>query len=94
MRPFKNQIIKTLAAAALVAGLGASAAQAQDYPNQPVKIVVPSSPGGGLDLLARALGVKLTEKWGQQIIVENQAGAGGAKASLPSGDATSVSGPL
>jgi len=77
MKPFKHQVINVLAVAALVVGIGTSAAQAQDYPNQPVRIVVPSSPGGGLDLLARALGVKLTDKWGQQIIVENQSGAGG-----------------
>jgi tripartite-type tricarboxylate transporter receptor subunit TctC len=62
---------------ALLFALGCSAAQAQAYPARPVKIVVAFSPGGGTDIVARVLGQKLTEMWGQQVIVENRAGASG-----------------
>ena len=62
---------------ALLIALGCSTAQAQGYPVRPVKIVVAFSPGGGTDIVARLLGQKLTEMWGQQVIVENRAGASG-----------------
>ena len=51
-------------------------AQAQEYPVKPIRIVVPSSPGGGTDILTRQIAVKLTERWGQQVIVDNRPGAG------------------
>jgi tripartite-type tricarboxylate transporter receptor subunit TctC len=51
---------------------------AQDrYPEKPVRFIVPFPPGGGTDALARILGAKLGEMWGQQVIVENRAGAQG-----------------
>ena len=53
------------------------AAHAAEFPTRPVRIVVPSTPGGGLDVLARLLAPKLTEKWGQPIVIDNRAGAGG-----------------
>ena len=51
--------------------------QAQDFPNRPVKILVPQTPGGASDALARIVAQKLNEKWGQPVVVENRAGAGG-----------------
>jgi tripartite-type tricarboxylate transporter receptor subunit TctC len=71
----RNPIIgRILLAAALALG---PAAQAQDYPGKPIKIVVPNPPGGGNDLVARLVGDKLREKWGQPVLVENRAGASG-----------------
>ena len=51
--------------------------QAQDYPSSPIKFVVPSAPGATTDALARIVGEQLQRKWGQPVIVENRAGAGG-----------------
>ena len=52
------------------------AASAQTYPDKPIRMVVPLAPGGGTDIAARVTGQKLTERWGQQVIVDNRAGAG------------------
>jgi len=51
--------------------------QAQDFPSKSVKLIVPFPPGGGTDILARPIAQKLSEKWGQTVIVENRGGAGG-----------------
>ena len=56
----------------------ASAAQAQsteNYPSKPIRFIVPFPPGGNTDVVARAIGVKLTERWGQQILIDNRGGA-------------------
>jgi len=55
----------------------AAAAAAQDYPNHPVRVVIPLSPGGTTDVPGRMIAQKLSEKLGQQFFVENRAGAGG-----------------
>lgn len=72
--------MKKLLAAALftLTGLtGFHAAHAAGYPDKPVKIVVPQAPGGASDTLARIIGQKLSERWGQPVVIENRAGAGG-----------------
>ena len=63
-------------AAVIAALLVSHAAHAQNYPVKAVRIVVPSSPGGGTDILARQLSAKLTERWGQQVLIDNRPGAG------------------
>jgi len=65
------------AALLLTALLAAGDCAAQDYPSRPVRMVVPFSPGGSTDVLARIVGQKLTERSGQPVIIENRAGAGG-----------------
>jgi tripartite-type tricarboxylate transporter receptor subunit TctC len=55
----------------------AAPAQAQDWPNRPMTMIVPFAAGGAVDVLARALGARAAEILGQQIIIENVAGAGG-----------------
>ncbi|MCC6472928.1 MAG: tripartite tricarboxylate transporter substrate binding protein [Burkholderiales bacterium] len=62
-------------AGVLFAGLAAGA-PAQNYPTRPVRIVVPSVPGGGQDVVTRALAQKFTEAWGQQVLAENRPGGG------------------
>lgn len=56
--------------------LGAAPVDAQQYPDKPVRIIVPTAPGGGSDLIGRVLAQKLTETLGQQFIVDNRGGAG------------------
>ncbi len=61
----------------VVLGLG-PAATAQGYPDRPVRLVVPSAPGGGTDLISRIIAEKFTRKWGSTVVIDNRAGGGGA----------------
>lgn len=70
-----NELIKV--AFCTTAVLFTSGAQAQQaYPDKTVRMIVPYAPSGGADILARAIGQKLTAKWGQTVVIENKAGAG------------------
>ena len=60
--------------------LTAQLALAQDYPSHPIRVIVPFSPGSATDILARLIGPKLTESWGQQVITDNRPSAGGTVA--------------
>ena len=55
----------------------AGAALAQDYPTRPIRMLVPYAPGGISDIAARIVGAKLTEAWGQQVVIENRPGGNG-----------------
>jgi tripartite-type tricarboxylate transporter receptor subunit TctC len=69
------KLLKALiATAAATVALGA---HAQPFPNKPIKIIVPYTAGGTTDLLARTVGAKLTEKFGQPVVVDNRPGANG-----------------
>jgi tripartite-type tricarboxylate transporter receptor subunit TctC len=62
----------------LAAGMAfSSGVSAQEFPTKPIKIVVPFQPGGGNDRVARIVAEKLRAKWGQPVVIENRAGAGG-----------------
>ena len=76
-----RKIVTLLAGAVLVTGSGAvwpqsAATSGPAYPTKPIRLIVPYPPGGGNDTLARLFGVKLTEAWGQQVVVDNRPGAG------------------
>jgi len=64
--------------AALALALAAPFAQAQTYPDKPIRLIVPFAPGGGADYFARPMGVKLTESLGQTMVIDNRGGANGA----------------
>jgi tripartite-type tricarboxylate transporter receptor subunit TctC len=72
-------IVKRRALLASAGALAATGARAQtsDFPSRPIRVVVPSPPGGPPDLILRALGPKLSAALGQPVVVENRAGAGG-----------------
>ena len=76
-----RSLLHRLSAVVLVAGLSlaaaAPAALAQDYPSRPIRLVIPFPPGGGNDALGRIVAQRLSVALGQQVFVENKAGAGG-----------------
>jgi tripartite-type tricarboxylate transporter receptor subunit TctC len=61
----------------LLSGLLPALALAQAYPAKPIRIMVPWAPGGSTDVLARLIGIKMSENWGQPAVVENKPGASG-----------------
>src|SRR5262245_56901170 len=68
----------TVMSALLLAQSGIAIAHADAFPNRPVKVIVPFPPGGPTDLMARVFGGKLSERWGQPVVIENRAGGNSA----------------
>jgi tripartite-type tricarboxylate transporter receptor subunit TctC len=75
-RPLKPRYL-VLTPLCLLYGLTSAVAMAQDYPSRPIRMIVPAAPAGVTDLAARAIVPRLSEALGQQIVVDNRAGAGG-----------------
>jgi len=73
MMKSSTAVARIFALGVLIAIIGPAVAQ-QAYPSKPIRIIVVLPPGGGTDLLARLLGSKLTERWGQPVIVDNRVG--------------------
>lgn len=71
MKPFHFSII----ALATLASAPAFSQNTANYPNRPIRVIVPFAPGGGLDISTRLIAQKLTEKWGQNIVVDSRPGA-------------------
>ena len=77
----KKMLLRITLSAAAIFMLSAPVLHAQttaNYPNKPIRLVVPFTPGGSTDILARAIGQELTKAWGQSVIVDNVPGAGGS----------------
>ena len=76
-RRLRRMSILAIAVAGIAAGSFSSAAGAADYPDKPLRLIVPFGPGSVTDILARIVGSKLSVALGQSVVVENKAGAGG-----------------
>ena len=72
---FRRYAIRAVAAAILLNSLASGSAIAQVWPNKQISLIVPFPPGGTTDVVARALGEKLSQSLGQPIVVENKTGA-------------------
>ncbi|MBI3703049.1 MAG: tripartite tricarboxylate transporter substrate binding protein [Rhizobiales bacterium] len=70
-------MLKRLSLLLLCLAAGFAPAQAADYPAHAIKMVVPFAPGGGTDVLGRIIAQRLSEQWGQPVVIENQPGASG-----------------
>ena len=73
-----KKIAALAAAAGTIAALGVPAANAADYPTQPIRVIVPFAPGGSTDIVARIVTQRMSQELGQTMVVENKGGAGGA----------------
>ena len=78
MNNLKRRTLLAALATSITATLpGAVLAQAASYPNKPIRIIVPFAVGGIADTFGRTIGIKLTEAWGQPVVIDNRTGAGG-----------------
>jgi hypothetical protein len=75
--PHRRKFLHLVAGAAALPAASPRVARAQAYPTQPVRFIVPFPPGGSADPIARVLSNRLSEIWGQQVVIENKGGAGG-----------------
>src|SRR3954469_17535594 len=73
--PGSSGLLAALAIAAMLAAVSTAAWAQADYPSRPIRIVVPVTPGGTNDALARIVGEKLTARFGQPVVIENKPGA-------------------
>jgi len=76
--PATKMMSGALVAAALVAASATSVPAQSNFPNRPIRLLVPFAPGGGVDVVTRVVGQKFSERIGQSILVESKPGAGGA----------------
>ena len=76
-----SRYLTLLLVAVGASGLGVpqsrAATEATDFPNRPIRIILPTTAGSGVDITARTIAAKLTEAWGQQVVVDNRPGANG-----------------
>ena len=79
MRPVRSKwlVAASIAATGVLLALATPATAQSDYPNRPVRLIIPFPPGGSNDVVGRMIGTSLSDKLGKQVIVDNRAGAGG-----------------
>jgi tripartite-type tricarboxylate transporter receptor subunit TctC len=70
-----SNVLSVLAITLLATGAATAQRQPDGYPGRSIRMIVPFPAGGPTDVIARLLGMKLTEKWGQSVVVENRPGA-------------------
>jgi len=73
----RRRLLEVSASALAPAVLGRAARAQTQWPNRFVRVIVPYPPGGGADIIARLIAARLSDKWGQQVVIENKGGAGG-----------------
>ena len=96
MNLYRSGLVRCAVVAALVAAAsiaaGILAARAEDYPTRPVKIIVQTAAGSSLDAMGRLVAEQLSQFWGKEVLVINQAGAGGLNAARATADAVADAG--
>jgi tripartite-type tricarboxylate transporter receptor subunit TctC len=71
----RRRLMQLSFASAVAPQLNGRRANAQDWPNRPVRLIVPLAAGGAIDATARIIGARLADRWGQQVVIENKTGA-------------------